>query len=293
MNPKKVLFTLMLLALALGVTACIPEDSAPQRAWIDYPIEGEILAVGEPVSVFSHGYARDGLAEALLTINGEAYRRDSYPSSGTDFDQLYQEWRPEAPGMYTLQVTVYDVNGLASLPATVSVQVGETAVEVVEVIEELPPPTATFTPEISETPTNTPEIPHTPTFTPTNTPTLHPPTWTPTHTNTPVPADTAPPPVPAPVVPANNLELSCRASQTLAWTPVTDPSGIDGYFVELEKEVTTGNWQNAGEWGPISGKQIDVAVDCGLRYRWVVRARDGAGNFSDWSGISNFAILLD
>jgi len=25
----------------------------------------------------------------------------------------------------------------------------------------------------------------------------------------------------------------------------------------------------------------------------VVRARDGAGNFSDWSGISNFAILLD
>ncbi len=390
MKPKQLLFVLMLLTLTLGLAACIPEDSAPQRAWIDYPIEGETLPVGEAIQVILHGYARDGLADALLSVNGEAYRRDAFPVPGEEFDELHQEWRPEAEGVYTLQVIVYDQTGAASLPAFVSVQVTGSALPaptggectpdaLIAPLLVAPADGATLEPDPllqwaypdeschphsyaidiaedpsfadiswgfgtldhtetsrtwplpagqcyywrvrayapdafgpaspawsfcvngpTETPTNTPEIPDTPTFTPTlapatNTPTLHPPTWTPTPTatRTPIPADTTPPPAPAPVVPANNLELSCRATQTLAWTPVNDPSGIEGYYVELEKEISPGNWQNDSEWGPISGKQIDVSVNCGLRYRWIVRARDGAGNFSNWSAISNFAILLD
>ena len=118
-----------------------------------------------------------------------------------------------------------------------------------------------------------------------------PPTPTPTHT--PPPADTTPPPAPSPVVPANGLVVACKSTQTLAWLPVDDPSGISGYYVKLEREVTAGNWQSAGGYGPISGKQVDVSVDCGIHYRWMVRAQDGAGNYSNWSAFSEFSVNLN
>lgn len=127
MNPKKLFFILMLLTLTLGLAACIPEDSSPLRAWIDYPIEGETLPVGEAIQVILHGYAREGLADALLTVNGEAYRREAFATPGADFGELRQEWHPAAEGVYTLQVIVYDVSGAASLPASVSVTVGGAA----------------------------------------------------------------------------------------------------------------------------------------------------------------------
>ncbi len=102
--------------------------------------------------------------------------------------------------------------------------------------------------------------------------------------------DTQGPPAPSPAVPANGLELSCRSSQTLAWVPVSDPSGISGYYVKLEREVIPGAWKSLGEWGAVSGKEVSVPVDCGSRYRWAVRAQDGAGNYSDWSGWSHFSV---
>ena len=105
--------------------------------------------------------------------------------------------------------------------------------------------------------------------------------------------DTTPPPVPSPAVPANGLELSCRSTQTLAWLPVSDPSGISGYYVKLEIQVKPGQWKSAGGYGPISDKQVSINVQCGGIYRWMVRAQDGAGNFSNWSAPSTFSINLD
>ena len=120
------------------------------------------------------------------------------------------------------------------------------------------------------------------------------PTPTPTITPTPTtPPDTTPPPAPTPAVPADGLTLSCRATQTLAWLPVDDPSGISGYEVQLEYEVTPGKWQIVSNYGPVSNKQVDVNVDCGIRYRWRVRARDRAGNYSPWSAYATFNINLD
>jgi len=79
----------------------------------------------------------------------------------------------------------------------------------------------------------------------------------------------------------------------LVWLPVDDPSGIAGYYVKLELEVKPGAWQSAGGYGPVSGKKVDVNVNCGVRYRWMVRAQDGAGNISDWSAPSYFSITLN
>jgi len=79
----------------------------------------------------------------------------------------------------------------------------------------------------------------------------------------------------------------------LSWSAVSDPSGIAGYYVKLEKQVSAGNWQSAGGWGLLGGTQVDVPVDCGIIYRWMVRAEDGAGNISDWSSPSQFGININ
>jgi hypothetical protein len=107
------------------------------------------------------------------------------------------------------------------------------------------------------------------------------------------PQDTTPPPVPSPMVPANGLELTCRAKQVLVWLPVSDPSGIAGYYVKLEQQISASQWQSVRGWGPVTGKQVEADVQCGGIYRWTVRAEDGAGNFSDWSAWSQFSVALN
>jgi len=96
-----------------------------------------------------------------------------------------------------------------------------------------------------------------------------------------------------PAVPANGLELSCRSTQTLVWLPVNDSSGVSGYYAKLERESSPGEWQSVAGYGPVADKQVDVNVDCGSKYRWMVRAQDGVGNLSDWSAPSQFSVTLN
>ena len=106
------------------------------------------------------------------------------------------------------------------------------------------------------------------------------------------PADTTPPPVPAPFVPADGLVVKCTLKQVLAWLPVTDPSGVV-YYVKLEQKMTATEWRSVRGWGPVNDKQVEAEVGCGGIYRWTVRAQDGAGNISAWSAWSNFSVNLD
>ncbi len=106
--------------------------------------------------------------------------------------------------------------------------------------------------------------------------------------------DTTPPPVPTPFAPADGLDIACKPEQSMAWLPVTDPSGISEYRVEVQRHFGDNNWQPApgGSLTGIQGKEASVSVECGWYYRWRVRAVDGAGNLSPWSDWSHFAILL-
>jgi hypothetical protein len=387
----KLVLILTLLALIGGTLSCGQEVQTGPRAWIDYPRDGSTLPVDTPVTIISHAYARDGVAEVLLSVDGEAYRRDPPAEPGASFSEVTQEWLPGEEGVYTLQVVTYDTAGETSNPATISVRVeGEVAAvptDTPEVIPSPPPgvtaaPTDTSVPPtdtpVSPTdtpvlPTDTPVLPTDTPIPPTDTPvpptdTPIPPTDTPVPTDTPwppaqvdfraddtslvqgecttlrwdveyatavflngggvagqgtqqvcpasttiydlhveapggnvdrsvtinvsAPPDTTPPPVPSPAVPADGLEIDCKSSQTLVWMPVSDDSGGPVvYYVKLERQVSPGNWQSRG-WGPVSGKQVDASVQCGLYYRWTVRAQDGAGNYSDWSPWSHFSIRL-
>ncbi len=110
----------------------------------------------------------------------------------------------------------------------------------------------------------------------------------------PVPPDTTPPPIPVPQVPFDGLSIACKASQSLTWLPVTDPSKIREYQVRIQKSSDNSHWSDTSV-SPITGltdKTTTIGVECGWYYRWSVRAVDGVGNISAWSAWSDFVINL-
>ncbi|MCG2785309.1 MAG: Ig-like domain-containing protein [Anaerolineae bacterium] len=119
-------------------------------------------------------------------------------------------------------------------------------------------------------------------------------TPTPEDNNPPPAADTTPPPTPELVVPGNGLTLSCRGSQSMAWLPVSDPSGIMRYEVQIERHAGDGSWQTvSGSPFSINDKTMSIPVECGWTYRWRVHAVDGAGNIGGWSGWFQYTVTLE
>jgi hypothetical protein len=361
----------LMLALLCALASCAMAVESGPRAWIDFPRDGASGLPGVPMAVVCHASAAKGVAEVLFSVNGVVYGRSPLEETGATFGKVTFEWRPDGPGVYTLQARAYDADDAASSPDTVTVRIGDVvpmgpsdapAASVtptpMATATSPPTPTATSTPAPTETsppaPTATVSPTPTPTLAPTATPTALPvvvkfavgdkslvagectllewwvqnatavylngegvagegtrsvcPATTTTYTlhveapagsvdesitvTVSAPPDTTAPPVPVPQVPADGLVLDCRATQILAWLPVTDPSGIAGYDVRLELETKPGVWQADQAWDQVAGKQVVANVECGLYYRWHVRAKDGAGNYSAWSAWSQFSVRL-
>ena len=114
---------------------------------------------------------------------------------------------------------------------------------------------------------------------------------------TPVPPpeeDTTPPPAPSPIAPTGGPTLGCAGSVLLSWDAVTDPSGIAGYTVEVQRSSDQATW-SAASGSPYTTDltKQPIAVECGWYYRWRVRATDGEGNVGSYSGWASFAITLN
>lgn len=133
----------------LLVSGCSPAGAFGPQAWIDLPLDGSAIVAGVEVQVRSHAFAPEGVAEILLAVNGEAYRRDPPDQPGEAFTQVSQAWLPAEPGDYALEVVAYSTSGEASAPAAAWVHVL---------------PAATYTPIVTLTPapTVTSTIPPTP-----------------------------------------------------------------------------------------------------------------------------------
>jgi hypothetical protein len=116
---------------------------------------------------------------------------------------------------------------------------------------------------------------------------------TPTTKPTVPPPDTTPPPMPSIVSPIGGPMLDCD-KVTLDWDPVSDPSTIAEYRVQVEQEVTPGNWDpvSGSPWNGLNTTELELTLGCGGIYRWRVRAVDGAGNESDFSAWAEFSINL-
>jgi hypothetical protein len=183
-RTKRLVFSLLLLVSLGGLISCVPPApegaevaEAGPRAWIDFPRDGAVIPVGASVTVVSHAYAEDGVAEVLLSVNGTAYRRDPPSASGDILVEVRQEWVPTEPGLHTLEVRAYDAAGEVSGSDAITVRVTG---EAIELPTEVPPATGvpTEVPAATATPVPTDTPPPTTTPVPTSMPTL---------TSTPVP----------------------------------------------------------------------------------------------------------
>jgi len=103
-------------------------------------------------------------------------------------------------------------------------------------------------------------------------------------------SDRTPPPIPTPLKPGAASASSptslypCKA--TLEWTAVSDPSGIQGYLINLQRyDYASSTWKSIEPYYIISETRIDVSrwLSEGNRYRWAVQARDAVGNQSEAS----------
>ena len=119
---RKLFLSLTLTVLMGGTLACQEEPTGP-RAWIDLPLDGSSVPVGAPVSVIAHAFAPDGVAEVLLLVNGEAYRRSPPAQPGQSFVKATQEWFPQNEGTFALRVRTYSQNGESGDSKSVNVRV--------------------------------------------------------------------------------------------------------------------------------------------------------------------------
>ena len=107
------------VTLAGVLLACEPQDSGP-RAWIDQPLDGISVPAGEPVKITFHAYARAGVAEVLLSVNGEPLKHGVLDEPEAPFTRGTDEWLPTEGGDYRLEARTFDVNGESSLQSVVS-----------------------------------------------------------------------------------------------------------------------------------------------------------------------------
>jgi hypothetical protein len=269
------------LICVLLLAACSPVRPGPQ-AWIDSPFNGAVIPSGETVEIIGHTASLDGTTRIILYVNGTPEMNSSPEDPEADFVRVVFPWTPPENGDYTLQLRMMSGADETGGSEPVRVRVGRLALFVEPDLEEpqLEKPTGL--------PTGTEPPPGEEQPSPRYTATIYV-----TPTRTPEPRDTTPPPVPTPYVPADGLVIGCASTQNLVWLPVDDPSGLNGYYVRLEREVSPGSWEQDSQYGPINDKQVEVSIECGIYYRWSVRAEDNAGNLSSWSSWSTFAVELD
>ena len=113
-------------------------------------------------------------------------------------------------------------------------------------------------------------------------------------------SDREPPPVPDTVGPgSDNPESPANLypcdQVVLRWEVVSDPSGIQGYRVNLQQYVyTTGQWESIEPYFIVYETSVDVTewLSIGWKYRWEVWAIDNAGNHGDPSPWLYFACPL-
>jgi hypothetical protein len=269
---------LLLTALPLITSCNFFARASGTMAWIDAPLDGLQIHLGQIVTIEGHAASTTGIERIELWVDEQLLLEQRSPDQVGSLSRLSFDWSPSEPGTYTIQIVAYSQDGSISPPDTITLYVGQ--------------PQSSLT----ETPTLTPESTvATPTFTPTASPTVTftwvPPSATPTRTPQP---DTNGPAAPVPISPSGKTILGCTGSVTLGWSAASDPSGISQYSLEIERHSGDNKWSSAAgsPINGIGGTSTNFSVECGWYYRWRVRARDGAGNWGAFSSWAEFAVNL-
>jgi hypothetical protein len=168
---------LLLTSLACSVGAATPvsQTNAPSVN-VASPLAGQILPVGQPVSVSSTSTSPDGIQRVELWVDNTLLRVDNNPSQASPYI-VTQTWQSETPGTHAIVVKAIDVNGTVSEapPTTIMLEAqSEATPGWTEIATESPEPSR----EPSPTPLAPSQTPSRPPASATSSPTPQPPTAT-------------------------------------------------------------------------------------------------------------------
>lgn len=177
-KPYK-LALVMIVVLMLGSILACDIGGAPAKPTVSItaPSSDAQVELGE-VNVLISASDPKGITRVELSVDGNIYRTDANPDpEGQPSWALVQTWTATDPGMHTLSVTAYNVDGEASAPWAVTVEVVEevlptptTPPEVPTATSPPPPPPTNTPPPAEPTDTPPPEATDTPEPEPTDTP---------------------------------------------------------------------------------------------------------------------------
>ena len=141
---------LVVLLLASSMLACdLGGGPSKPTITITAPTSNAQFEEGEEVNVLSSANDAKGITRVELLVDGELYRTDSSPSAeGEKSLAMAQTWTATDPGMHTLSVIAYNVDGGASEPWAVTIEVvgGGGVVTPPTPTSQGAPPAATNTP---------------------------------------------------------------------------------------------------------------------------------------------------
>jgi hypothetical protein len=143
MNTPRLRYLALVAVVALLASSALACDltggTSKPTITITAPTSDTRFEQGEEVNVLSSANDAKGITRVELLVDGELYRTDSSPSAeGETSLAMAQTWMAADPGMHTLSVIAYNVDGVASEPWAVTV-------EVVEAGGAVTPPTPTAT----------------------------------------------------------------------------------------------------------------------------------------------------
>jgi hypothetical protein len=123
--------TKLILVLLLGVvllSACGSGEEPPGGGtfvWIDVPVSGLTVPVGQPVQVEGHAASSSGIERVEILVDGALAATISSLSMEGDLTRFYFDWTPPGEGEYTIQAVSFSSGGKASEADTTRVFVGE------------------------------------------------------------------------------------------------------------------------------------------------------------------------
>jgi len=126
LNFRKLSLVIGIALVCAGVLACqIPgmagEPTKPTVV-INSPPSGTQVKVGEEVEVDSTATDEKGVTRVELWVDGALVRSDQSPIPQPVFS-LVQRWTPPGSGSHTVEVRAYNVDGVVSEPAMITLRV--------------------------------------------------------------------------------------------------------------------------------------------------------------------------
>jgi len=111
-NLVKISLIILALIISPIISSCAAESGPVSNVWIDFPRQGAKYNPGSPIPITIHVADEERLAEVTIRIGDIVLLKGPPPRSGDPVMAISQEWVPDVPGEYTIEVDLTDEEGL-------------------------------------------------------------------------------------------------------------------------------------------------------------------------------------